>query len=185
MYQVNKINHKLSFKEKTKLDEYGDPIYGKLVLNSLDNDYTYLNSEYYHKMLKNYNSYANKLDLIEYINYFDLDNDDALLKKLQNFDLINTKINSLREELMARPINFNVVATNPDAINMRLDYLNELTKDHVDNLIRMISMKVKREELVEYNQKALKKLSGFIKSYKLKGELEANNILKYHILKII
>lgn len=183
MYQVNKINHKLSFKEKTKLDEYGDPIYGKLVLNSLDNDYTYLNSEYYHKMLKNYNSYANKLDLIEYINYFDLDNDDALLKKLQNFDLINTKINSLREELMARPINFNVVATNPDAINMRLDYLNELTKDHVDNLIRMISMKVKREELVEYNQKALKKLSGFIKSYKLKGELEANNILKYHILK--
>ena len=183
MYQVNKINHKLSFKEKTKLDEYGDPIYGKLVLNSLDNDYTYLNSEYYHKMLKNYNSYANKLDLLEYINYFDLDNDDALLKKLQNFDLINTKINSLREELMARPINFNVVATNPDAINMRLDYLNELTKDHVDNLIRMISMKVKREELVEYNQKALKKLSGFIKSYKLKGELEANNILKYHILK--
>ena len=104
MYQNNKINHRLSFKEKTKLDEFGDPIYGKLVLNSLDNDYHYLSADYYHKMAKNYNSYANKLDLLEYINYFDLDNDDALLKKLQNFDLINTKINSLREELMARPI---------------------------------------------------------------------------------
>jgi hypothetical protein len=182
MYQNNKINHRLSFKEKTKLDEFGDPIYGKLVLNSLDNDYHYLSADYYHKMAKNYNSYANKLDLLEYINYFDLDNDDALLKKLQNFDLINTKINSLREELMARPINFNAVATNPNANNMRLDYLNQLTVEHVDNLIRMINAKVKREDLAAYNQKELKRLSGILKSYKIKGEIEANNILKYVLL---
>lgn len=182
MYQNNKINHRLSFKEKTKLDEFGDPIYGKLVLNSLDNDYHYLSADYYHKMAKNYNSYANKLDLLEYINYFDLDNDDALLKKLQNFDLINTKINSLREELMARPINFNAVATNPNANNMRLDYLNQLTVEHVDNLIRMVNAKVKREELAAYNQKELKRLSGILKSYKIKGEIEANNILKYVLL---
>ena len=182
MYQNNKINHRLSFKEKTKLDEFGDPIYGKLVLNSLDNDYHYLSADYYHKMAKNYNSYANKLDLLEYINYFDLDNDDALLKKLQNFDLINTKINSLREELMARPINFNAVATNPNANNMRLDYLNQLTVEHVDNLIRMINAKIKREDLAAYNQKELKRLSGILKSYKIKGEIEANNILKYVLL---
>ena len=182
MYQNNKINHRLSFKEKTKLDEFGDPIYGKLVLNSLDNDYHYLSADYYHKMAKNYNSYANKLDLLEYINYFDLDNDDALLKKLQNFDLINTKINSLREELMARPINFNAVATNPNANNMRLDYLNQLTVEHVDNLIRMVNAKIKREDLAAYNQKELKRLSGILKSYKIKGEIEANNILKYVLL---
>lgn len=59
-------------------------------------------------MAKNYNK-CYKLDLLEILNYFDLDNDDALLKKIQNFDLINTKINSLREKLMARPINFNAV----------------------------------------------------------------------------
>lgn len=182
MYQNNKINHRLSFKEKTKLDEFGDPIYGKLVLNSLDNDYHYLSADYYHKMAKNYNSYANKLDLLEYINYFDLDNDDALLKKLQNFDLINTKINSLREELMARPINFNAVATNPNANNMRLDYLNQLTVEHVDNLIRMVNAKIKREDLAAYNQKELKRLSGILKTYKIKGEIEANNILKYVLL---
>ena len=182
MQQNNKINHRLSFKEKTKLDSYGDPIYGKLVLNSLDNDYHYLSSDYYYKMTKNYNSYANKIDLLEYINYFDLDSDDALLKKIQNFDLVNTKINSLREELMARPINFNAVATNPNANNMRLDYLNKLTIDHVDNLIRMVSNKVKREELVAYNQKELKRLAGIVKSYKIKGEIEANNILKYTLL---
>lgn len=65
---------------------------------------------------------------------------------------------------------------------MRLDYLNQLTVEHVDNLIRMVNAKIKREDLAAYNQKELKRLSGILKSYKVKGEIEANNILKYVLL---
>jgi hypothetical protein len=183
MHNINKINHRLSYKTKSEKDAQGDPIYGKLVLTALDNDLLLFSSNYYNRAYINYQSYANKLDLEDYINHFDIDRDDPFLKKIQSFDLINTRINSLKQELMDRPLITNVIATNPDAYNMKLEYLNKLTLDHINNIISMINKKLSRKELEEYHTKQLKRISSSIKDYKLKGEIEANSILKYHILK--
>lgn len=183
MNNINKINHRISYKQKSELDASGDPIYGKSVLTALDNDLLLFSTDYYNKAYINYQSYANKLDIEDYIKYFDIDRDDPFLKKLQSFDLINTRINSLKQELLDRPLITNVVATNPESYNIKLEYLDKLTINHINSIIEMIQKKINRKEIEEYHNKQLKKISSAIKEYKLKGEIEANAILKYHTLK--
>ena len=183
MNNINKINHRISYKQKSELDVSGDPIYGKSVLTALDNDLLLFSTDYYNKAYVNYQSYANKLDIEDYIKYFDIDRDDPFLKKLQSFDLINTRINSLKQELLDRPLITNVVATNPESYNIKLEYLDKLTTNHINSLIEMIQKKINRKEIEEYHNKQLKRISSAVKEYKLKGEIEANAILKYHTLK--
>lgn len=183
MNNINKINHRISYKQKSELDASGDPIYGKSVLTALDNDLLLFSTDYYNKAYVNYQSYANKLDIEDYIKYFDIDRDDPFLKKLQSFDLINTRINSLKQELLDRPLITNVVATNPESYNIKLEYLDKLTTNHINSLIEMIQKKINRKEIEEYHNKQLKRISSAVKEYKLKGEIEANAILKYHTLK--
>ena len=183
MNNINKINHRISYKQKSELDKSGDPIYGKAVLTALDNDLLLFSTDYYNKAYTNYQSYANKLDIEDYIKYFDIDRDDPFLKKLQSFDLINTRINSLKQELLDRPLITNVIATNPESYNIKLEYLNKLTINHINSIIEMIQKKISRKEIEEYNNKQLKRISSALKEYKLKGEIEANAILKYHTLK--
>ena len=63
MNNINKINHRISYKQKSELDASGDPIYGKSVLTALDNDLLLFSTDYYNKAYVNYQSYANKLDI--------------------------------------------------------------------------------------------------------------------------
>ena len=173
------INHRLSYKEKIA-DENA---YGKKVLDWVANqsmNYNYINT----KMIVNYNLYSGKNNVQDMKKYISTEVDDEMLSKVQHYDIAVSKIRTIIGEMLSRNINFQVICTNKDASDKRTAKLDEMLNDHVSDLISKLKEGYTPTQIEDYNSKKLKQVSKFFKSeFKLKSEIEANNILKYHSYK--
>lgn len=170
------INHRLPLAEKLKNNEYG-----KKMLDWIGNQS--INFNYIHrKLITNYNMYSGKVDTAELKSYLATDLDNEVLQKVQHYDISVSKLRTLVGEMIARPLNFNVIATNKEAVNDRLKMLDKMIIEHVNNIASSMDKNMNPQQIQEMNQKGLSEISNFMKShFKLKSEIEANNILKYHI----
>lgn len=170
------INHRKLYNEKVANDNE----YGRTMLDWIGNQS--INFNYIHqKMISNYNMYAGKINIQELQNYITTDIDEEMLKKVQHYDITISKLRTIIGEMIGRSMNFQAVATNKDAMNIRLRKMDELLLKHANDLMVMIENGLSTEEIDKQNKQGLKSINKFIKSeFKLKSEIEANNILKYH-----
>lgn len=173
------INHRLPYSEKIKNDNE----YGKKMLDWIGNQS--INFNYIHrKMITNYNMYGGKIDTNELKSYLATDLDNEVLGKLQHYDISISKLRTLLGEMIARPLNWQATASNKEAMNERLEMLDNLIIEHVNRIATAMSNNESQFNLQNMNKDGLKAIDTFMKSqFKLKSEEEANNILKYHSYK--
>lgn len=170
------INHRLTYNEKiANKNEYGRQMMDWMADQS--RNYNYINS----KMIINYNLYNGKPTIEDMKKYISTEIDDEMLAKVQHYDIMVSKLRTIIGEMLSRNLSYQVVSTNKDAVNLRIAKLDSMVKDHGTNLITKLREGYTPEMLEHYNKDNLKRISKFIKSeFKLKSEIEANNILKYH-----
>lgn len=170
------INHRKTYLEKISNENE----YGRTMLDWISNQS--INFNYIHqKMISNYNMYSGKMNTQELKDYISTEIDDEMLQKVQHYDVIISKLRTLVGEMIARPLNYQAVATNKEAMNIRLKKLDELLLKHANDLMVMIDNGYTAQEIDKQNKQGLRSINKFIKSeFKLKSEIEANNIIKYH-----
>jgi len=173
------INHRLPYSKKIQDNNE----YGRKMLDWIGNQS--INFNYIHrKMITNYNMYGGKIDTNELKSYLATDIDNEVLSKLQHYDICISKLRTLIGEMIARPLNYQATASNKEAMNERLDMLDKLLLEHASNIATAMQNGMSDLDLTNMNKDGLKAIDKFMKSeFKLKSEIEANNIIKYHFHK--
>ena len=100
-------------------------------------------------------------------------------KKLQNFPLINPKINTLRGEELGRAFNYSAFLSNPDASNERTDEIVLEAQQRVAQAINDPNMD--REDIDRMVREFQRKKEW---AYQDRREKMANSILKYYFYKL-
>lgn len=172
------FSHRLTYKKKKANDDE----YGRSFIDSVD---VYSGSQSFsnysiikENMLINYDLFNNRIDLNDFMQY-NPETEEDVIGKFQHYDIAVSKLRVLIGEMRQRPLKFHAYAVNPEAYNERLEFKKQLLTEYVDYRIKNAFGNNPQPKKDNISLELIERQAS--RNFITAGEIDANNILKYHV----